>query len=262
MPLLFNHSVVSYSLQPHGLQHTRLPCPSLSPWVMLSNHLVLCHPLLFLPLFFPSIGDFFSESVLLIRWPKDWSFSFSISPSNEYSGLILFRMDLLDLLGVQGTLNSLLKHYLSKALILQHSAFFSVQLSHSCMTTRKIIALTIWIFVSKVICLLYNTLSRLVIVFFPRSKRLLISWLQSLSTVVLELKKIKSVTVSIVSPSICHEVMGPDAMIFAFWTLNFKPVFSLSSFTFIKRLFNSSSLSATRVVSSAYLRLLIFLPAN
>ena len=132
---------------------------------MLSNHLVLCHPLLFLPLFFPSIGDFFSESVL-IRWPKDWSFSFSISPSNDYSGLILFRMDLLDLLGVQGTLNSLLKHYRSKALILQHSAFFIVQLSHSCMTTRKIIALTIWIFVSKVICLLYNTLSRLVIVFF------------------------------------------------------------------------------------------------
>ena len=182
---------------------------------MLSNHLVLCHPLLFLPLFFPSIRDFSSESVLLIRWPKDWSFSFSISPSNEYSGLIFFWMDLLDLLEVQGTLNSL-KHYLSKALILQHSAFFIVQLSHSYMTTRKIIALTIWIFVSKVICLLYNTLSRLVIVFLPRSKRLLISWLQSLSTVILKLKKIKSVTVSIVSPSICHEVMGPDAMIFAF----------------------------------------------
>ena len=145
---------------------------------MLPNHLVLCHPLLFLPLFFPSIRDFSSESVLLIRWPKDWSFSFSISPSNEYSGLIFFWMDLLDLLEVQGTLNSL-KHYLSKALILQHSAFFIVQLSHSYMTTRKIIALTRRTFVGKVMSLLFKTPSRFDITTLPRSKRLSVSRLQS-----------------------------------------------------------------------------------
>ena len=172
-----------------------------------------------------------------------------------------FRMDWLDLLAVQGTLKSLLQHHSSKASILQCSAFFMVQLSHPYMTTGKTIALTTWTSVGKVTFLLFNMLSRFVIAFVPRSKRLLISWLRSPSAVILEPKNIKSVTVSIVSPSICHEVMGSDAMILVFWTLSFKPAFSLSSFTFIKRLFSSSSLSAIRVVSSAYLRLLIFLPA-
>ena len=153
---------------------------------------------------------------LCIRWPKYWSFSFSISPSNEYSGLIPFRMDWLDLLAVQGTLKSLLQHHSSKASILQCSASFIVQLSHPYMSAGKTIALTRWTFVGKVMSLLFNMLSRSVITFIPRSKRLLISWLQSPSAVILEPKKIKSVTVSIVSPSICHEVMGPDAMILVF----------------------------------------------
>ena len=159
---------------------------------------------------------FSNESVLRIWWPKYWSFSFSISPSNEDSGLISFRMDWLDLLAVQGTLKSLLKHHSSKASILWRSAFFMVQLSYPYMTTGKIIALTRWTFVSKVMSLRFNMLSRLVITFLPRGKRLLISWLQSSSAVILESKKIKSLTVSIISPSICHEVMGPDATIFIF----------------------------------------------
>ena len=196
-----------------------------------------------------------------MRWTKYWSFSFSISPSNEYSGLISFRMGWLDLLAVQGTLKSLLQCHSSKASILWRSAFFIVQLSHPYMPTGKTIALTRWTFVGKVMSLLLNMPSRLVIAFVPRSKHLPISWLQSPSAVILEPKRIKSLTVSIVSPSIYQEVMGLDAMIFIFWTLNFKPTFSLSSFTFIKRLFSSSSLSAIRVVSSAYLRLSIFLPA-
>ena len=148
----------------------------------------------------------------------------------------------------------------SKALILQHSAFFILQLSHPYMPTGKTIALTRQTFVDKVISLLFNMLSRLVIAFLPRNKCLLISWLQSSSAVILEPRKIKSATVSTVSPSICHEVIGPDAMILVFWMLSFQSTFSLSSFTFIKRLFSSSSLPAIRVVSSAYLRLLIFLP--
>ena len=168
-------------------------------------------------------------------------------------------MDWLDLLTVQGTFKSLLQHHSSKASILQRSAFFIVQLSHPYMTTGKTIALTRQTFVGKVMSLILNMLSRLVITLLPRSKHLLISWLQSPSAVILEPRKIKSATISTVSPSICHEVMGPDAMIFVFWMLSFKPTFSLSSYTFIKRLF-SSSLSAKRVVSSAYLRLLIFLP--
>ena len=151
-----------------------------------------------------------------IRWPKYWSFSFSISPSNEYSGLISFRMDWLALLAVQGTLKSLLQHHNSKASILQRSAFFIVQLSHPYMTTRKTIALTRRTSVDKVMSLLFNMLSRLVIAFLQRSKCLLISWLQSPSAVILEPKKIKSVSVSTVSPSICHEVMGLDVMIFIF----------------------------------------------
>ena len=284
---------------------------------MPSSHLILCHPLLLLPSIFPSIRVFSSESGLHIRWPKYWSFIFSISLSNEYSGLISFRMDWLDLLAVQGTLKSLLQHHSSEASILQHSAFswsnshihtwlLEVKVAQSCLTlcdpmdytvhgilqarrlewvallfsrgssqlrdqiqvsgiagrfftswatitTGKTIALTRQTFVSKVISLLFNMLSRMVISFLSRSKHLLISWLQSPPAVILEPKKIKSATVSIVSPSICYEMMGPDAMIFVFWMLSFKPTFSLSSFTFIKRLFSSSLLSAIRVVSSAYL---------
>ena len=183
---------------------------------MPSNHIILYHPLLFPPSIFLSIRVFSSESVLCIRWPKYWSFSFSISPSNEHPGLISFRMDWLDLLAVQGTLKSLLQHHSSKASILWHSAFFTVQLSHPYMTTGKTIALTRQAFVGKVMSLLLNMLSRLVITFLPRSKRLLISWLQSPSAVILEPRKIKPATVSTVSPYISHEVMGPDAMILVF----------------------------------------------
>ena len=173
---------------------------------MPSNHHILCHPLLLLHSIFPSIRVFSNESVLCIRWPKYWSFSFSISPSNEYSGLISFRIDWFDLLAVQGTLKSLLQYHSSKASILQCSAFFMVQLSHLYMTTGKTMALTRWTFVGKAMSLLFNMLSRLLIAFLPRSKRLLISWLQSPSAVILEPPKIKSVTVSIVSPSICRQV--------------------------------------------------------
>ena len=157
-----------------------------------------------------------NESVPYIRWPKYWSFNFSISPSNEYSGLTSFSMDWLDLLAVQGTLKSLLQRHSSKASILQHSAFFMVQFSHPYMTTGKTIALTRLTFVGKVMLLLFNMLSKIVIAFLPRSKHLLISQLQSPSAVILESKKIQFLTVSIVSPSICHEVMGPSAMIFIF----------------------------------------------
>ena len=177
------------------------------------NHLILCLPLLLLSSIFPSIRVFSNESALHIRWPKYWSFSFNINPSNEHLGLISFRMDRLDLLAVQGTLRSLLQHHSSKASILWHSAFFTVQLSHPYMTTGKTIALTRWTFVGKVMSLLLNMLSRLVITFLPRSKRLFISWLQSPSAVILEPKKIKSDTVSMVSASICHKVIGRDAMI-------------------------------------------------
>ena len=166
---------------------------------MPSNRLILCHPLLLLPSIFPTIRAFSNESVLRIRWPKYWSFSFSISPSNEYSGLISFRIDWFDLLAVQGALKSLLQHHNSKASIFQHSAFFMIQLSHPYMTTGKTIALTRRTFVGKAIPLLFNMLSRLAIAVLPRSKRLLISWLQSPSAVILEPKKIKSVTVSIFS---------------------------------------------------------------
>ena len=159
--------------------------------VMPSNHLILCRTLLLLPSIFPSIRVFSNESVLRIRWPKDWSFGFSISPSNEYSGLTSFRIDWLDLLAVQQTLKSLLQHHSSKASVLHRSAVFIVQLSHPYMTTGKTIALTRWTFVSKVLTLLFNMLSRLVISFLPRSKRLLISWLQSPSAVILEPPKIK-----------------------------------------------------------------------
>ena len=180
--------------------------------VMPSSHLILCRPLLLLPPIPPSIRVFSKESTLCMRWPKYWSFSFSIIPSKEIPGLISFRMDWLHLLAVQGTLRSLLQHHSSKASVLRCSAFFMVQLSHPYMTTGKT-ALTRRTFVNKVISLLFNMLSRLVITFLPKSKHLLISWLQSPSAVILEPRKIKSATVSTVSPSICHEVMGPDAVI-------------------------------------------------
>ena len=172
---------------------------------MPSNHLILCHPLLLLPSIFPSIRVFSNESALRIRWPKYWIFSFNISPSNEHPGLISFRRDWLDLLAVQGTLKSPLQHHSSKASILQCSAFFIVQLSHLYMTTGKTIALTRWTFIDKVMFLLFNMLSKLVITFLPRSKHLLTSCLQSPSAVILEPPKIKSDTLFIVSPSICHE---------------------------------------------------------
>ena len=219
--------------------------------VMPSNHLILCPPLLLLTLIFPCIRVFSKESALHNRWPKYWSFSFSFRPSNEYLGLISFRIDCLDLCAVQETLKSLLQHHSSNTSILQRSAFFLVQLSHPYMTTGKTIVLTRWTFVGKVMSLLFNILFRFIIAFLPRSKHLLISWLQSLSAVILEPPKIKSVIISIVSPSICHEVMGPDAMILVFWMLSFQPVFSLSSFTFIKRLFSFFSLSAHKCESSA-----------
>ena len=228
--------------------------------VMPSNHLILCHPLLLPPSIFPSIRGFYNKSVHCIRWPKYWSFSFSISPSNEYSGLISFRMDWLDLFSVQGTLKSLLQYHSSKAPILGCSAFFTVQLSHPHMTTGKTITLTKWTRVGKVMSLLFNVLSRLVTAFLPRSKCLLISWLQSPSAVILGPPQNKVCHCFHCFPSICHEVMGQDTTILVFWMLSFKPTFSFSTFTFLKRLF-SSSLPAISVVSSAYLRLLTFLSA-
>jgi len=190
--------------------------------MMLSNHLIL-HNLLLLPSVLQSIRVFSKELALCIRWPKYWSFSFSIRPYHEYSGLIFFRLGWFDLLAVQETLKILLQHNL-KASVLQCSAFFIFQLSYPHMITGKTIALTIQVFVGKVTSLLFNTLSRFVIAFLPGSKHLLISWLQSPSTVILELKKIKSVTASTFSPSICYEVMVLDAMILVFWILSFKPV--------------------------------------
>ena len=183
--------------------------------VMPFTQLILCLPVLLLPPIPPSIRVFSSESTLCMRWPKYWSFSFSMSPSNQHPGLI-FRMEWLDLLAVQGTLKSLLQHHSSKASILWCSAFFIVQLSHPYVTIGNTIALTRRTFVGKVMSLLFNMLSRLVITFLPRNKHLLISWLQSPSAVILEPPKIKSDTVSTVSPSISYEVMGPDAMIFIF----------------------------------------------
>ena len=186
--------------------------------VMPSNHFILCCPLFFLPSTFPSIRVFSNESALHIRWPKYRSLSFNISPSNEYWGLMSFRMNWLDLLAVQGTLKSLLQHHSSKASILQHAAFFIVQLSLPYMTTWKTIALSRWTFVGKATSLLFNTWSKLIITFLPRSKRLLISCLQSPPAVILEPKKIKSATVS---PSVYHEMMVADAMILVFWMWSF-----------------------------------------
>ena len=184
--------------------------------VMPYNHLIFFHLLVLQPSIFPIIRVFSSESALCIRWPKYWSFSFSISPSNEYSGLTSFRIHRLNLLAVQGTLKSLLQYHSSKASILQHSAFFIVQLSHPYVTNGKNKTLIRWTFVRKVMSLLFNIISRLVIAFLSRSKHISVSWLQEASAVILDPPKIKSVTVSTVSPSICHEVMGLDAMIFVF----------------------------------------------
>ena len=187
---------------------------------MPSNHLILCRPLLLPPSVFPSIRVFSNESALRIRSPKYWSISFNISPFNEHSGLISFRMDWLDLLAVQRTLKcaplKVLQHHSLKASILQQLSFFMVLLSHPYMTIGKIITLTRWTFVSKVMSLPFNMLSRFVINFLPRSKHLLTSWLKSTFAVTLEPKKIKSVIVSIVSPSICHQVIGLDVMILVF----------------------------------------------
>ena len=213
--------------------------------MMPSSHLFFCCPLLLLPSIFPRIRLFSNESALCVRWPKYWSFSFSISPSNEYSGLIS--------LGLTGWI-SLQSKGLSRVFCnttVWKYQFFGAQpslWSNSQVRTWLVgkVALARWTFVGKVMSLLFNMLSRFVIAFLPRSKCLLISWLQSPSAVILEPKRIKSVTVSIVSPSICHEVMGPDATILVFWMLIFKPAFSLSSFTFIKKLFSSSFLSAIR----------------
>ena len=203
MPGLPVHHQLPEFAQTHGIE-------------MPSNHLILSRPLLLLPPIPPSVRVFSNESTLLMRWPKYWGFSLSISPSNEHPGLVFFRMDWLDLLAGHRTLKSLLQHHSSKASILRRSAFFTVQLSHPYMTTGKTIALTRWTFVGKIISLLFSMLSRFVITFLPRSKRLLISCLQSPSTVILEPKKIKPDTLSTVSPSISHEVMGPDAMILVF----------------------------------------------
>ena len=227
---------------------------------MTSNHLILCLPLL-PPSIFPSIRVFSSESVLRIRWPKYWSIRLSISPSNEYSGLISFRMDWLDLLAVQGTLESVLQHHSSKASVLQRSvSLWSNSHIHTWLLEKNI-ALTRWTIVSKIMSLLFNMLSRLVITFLPRSNHLLISWLKSHSAVILKPKENK-----VWHCFHCFLIYlpwsdGTGCHGFCFLNVEFKPTFSLSSFTFIKRLFCSSSLSAVRVVSSACLRLLIFLPA-
>ena len=194
-------------------RHRYTCVPHAEPSSLLPPHTIrLGHPSA------PAHWGFSKESHLRIRWPKYWNFNFSISPSNEYSGLISVRMDWLDLLAVQGTLKSLLQHHSSKASILWHSAFFIVQLSHPYMTTGKTIALIRWTFDGKVMSLLFNMLSRLVIVFLPRRKYLLISWLQSPFAVILEPPKIKSVTVF---PSVCHEVMGLDARVFVFLNVEF-----------------------------------------
>ena len=218
---------------------------------MPSNHPILCHHPLSSPQSFPVSGSFpMSQFFASGGQSIGVSALASVNPSNEYSGLISFRMDWLDLLAVQRTLKSLLQHHSSKASVLWRSAFFMAQLSHSYMTTGKTIALIIWTFFGKMMSLLFNRLASFVITFLPKSKSLLISWLQSPSAVILEPQEIKSATASTFSSSICHEVMGPDTMILAFWMLSFKAAFSLSSFTLIKNLF-SSLLSTIRVVSSA-----------
>ena len=252
----FSCSVMCNSLWPHGLQHARLPCPPPTPGACSDscpmsqwcNPTTLCHSLLLLPSIFPSIRVFSNESVIHIRWPKYWSFRFSISPSNKYSGLISFRINWFDLLAVQGTLKSLLQHHSSKATLMSIQDFWkNHSLDYMDLCRQSIVSV-------------FNMKSRLIIAFLSRSKHLLISWLQSPSAVILEPPKIKSLTVSIVSLSIWHEVMRLYVMVLVFWMLSFKLAFSLSSFTIMKRLF-SSLLFAIRVLSFVYLKLLIILPA-
>ena len=226
--------------------------------MMPSNHLILffsCSQS------FLASGSFFQGVGSPIRWPNYWSFSFSISPSKEYSGVISFRIDWFDLPVIQRTLKNLLQNHSLKASILRYSTFLMFQWSYPDITNGKTIALTRRIFVGKVVSLLFNTLSRFFLVILPSNKCLLVSWLQSLSAVILEPKEIKSATASNVSLSICLEMMRSDDMILVFRMLSFMTVFSLSFFTLIKRLFSSSYLSAICVVSSVYLRLLIFLLA-
>ena len=232
---------------------------------MPSNHPTLCRPILLLPSIFPSIKLFSNDLALHIRWPNYWSFS--ISPSNEYSGLISFRIDWLDLLAVQGTLKSLLQHHSSKASIFQHSACFIVQLAHLYMTTGKTTGLTRRPFVGIVMSLLLNTLSSFVIasllLFHSSSSKEQVSFnFMAVVTICSDFgaQERESIIVSIISPIYLIWSDGPRSMIFVFWMLSLKPTFSLSSFTFLKRLF-SSSLSAIKGVSSAYLRSFIFLPA-
>ena len=242
----FSRSVVSDSLRPHESRRARPPCPSPTPGVHSHSRPSSrwCHPAVsssVVPLStrrqsLPT-SVFSNESTLRMRWPEYWCLSFSIIPFKEHPGLVSFRMDWLDLLAVQGTLKSLLQHHSSKASTLLCSAFFTVQLSHPYMTTGKTIALTRWTFVGKVMSLLLNMLSRLVITFLPRSKHLLISWLQSSSAVILELKKIKSDTVSTVSPSIYHEWWDwmPWSLFSECWALSqlFHSPLSLSSRGFL-----------------------------
>ena len=228
--------------------------------VMPSSQLILWPPLLLLPSIFPSIRDFPNESAVHIKWPKYWSFSFSISPSNDYSGLISLEIDWFDLLAIHGTLRSLLQPHSLKTSILWCSAFFTVQLSQLHMTIEKTIAMTIQTFVYRVTSLLFHTLSRFALAFLPRSNHL-ISWLQSPSAVILESKKRKSVASSSFSLSVCHEIMVARCHDLSFLVFNFKLALSLSSFTLIKGLFSSSLASVIRVVSSTYLKhLLMFLP--
>ena len=250
----FSHSVVSYSLWPHGLQHTRPPCPSPTPWVYSNSCPLswLCHPTIpFSGVPFSSCLQFFpvSESLQMSQLFKSDGQSIGISASAS-----VLPMNIQDWfpLGWTGWISFMAKglsrvpHHGSKALTLSFLYFFIVQLSNPYMSIGKTKALTRQTFVDKVMSLLFNKLSGLVVTFLPKSKCLLISWLQSPSAVILEPKKVKYLTVSFVSPRICHEVMGPDAILLVFWMLSFQPTFSLSSFTFIKRLFSSSLLSAIR----------------
>ena len=251
------------------MTHARLPCPSLCPEFAQTLSIESWYP----PIISSSVAPFsscFQSFPAAGSFPMSWFFASggqSVEPSvsdQSFQWMVsvdLLRIDKFYLLAVQGTFQSLLQHHSLKALILWLSAFFMVQPLHTYLTTGKTITLIIWTSGGKVISLLFYMLSRFVTAFLPRSKSLLILWLESPSTVILEPKKMKSVTVSTFSPSTCHKVMGLDAMILVFWMLSFKPAFSLSSFLFIKRLFSSSSLSAIKVVSSVYLRLLIFLPA-